>query len=130
MYTLKNISLVLACMLALCACEKEGSTNNIEAEGIWVGVWGLGSTTPANYEKWEFKPSAKMSAYNSNGAILANGTWHLNQTDIEIEYTPFGLSSGLIYSGTYDSVQKKITGIWGWEPSKTDGGKFEMNKQE
>ena len=111
----------------LMSCQKDDDAKSIA--GTWEGNWGFDTDEPTVFERWVIEKNGNLSAYKGSGQLYATGTWTLEGTVFEAEYSPVGKIYSYSFEGVYDSSQDQITGSWGDWPSTTDGGLFEMFKK-
>jgi hypothetical protein len=108
--------------LGLASCKKDEAKPNLS--GDWEGSWGFGTDVPSFYEKWSLENNGDMSSYFPDGSLYANGTWELNDNDIEVRYTSIAEQYTYSFTGTF--ANDKITGDWRDTQNPTIGGKFKM----
>lgn len=123
----KGFLFACTALFLLASCGKDDNVKTIA--GTWEGNWGFDEDTPSYFERWVIIKNGDLSAYKGNGDLYATGTWTLDGTNFEAEYSPVGKIYSYSFTGSYDNITDEITGTWGEWPSTTDGGLFEMFKK-
>lgn len=123
----KGLCMAVLATITMMSCQKDEGTKGIA--GTWEGNWGFDTDTPSYFERWVMEKNGDLSAYKSNGDLYATGTWSMDGTTFEAEYSPVGKIYSYSFEGNYDNALDQIDGSWGEWPSTTDGGLFEMFKK-
>ena len=125
----KIILIALVTLPGFIACKKdkvEKQTSNIE--GRWVGTYVNEASGNSFYYSFNIKPGGVIEELNSSGQKLGQGTWEFENNILTAKYT---WTSGSKYSviGAFYKQDGKLLGDWGYGDSATNGGTWEMHKQ-
>ena len=98
-------------------------------EGKWVGKYGYDDEDPSIYYCFNIKSGGVMEELTKSESVLGNGTWELvgNVFTATVTWDP-PYSSTFVVTGTFDKDKGELDGIWGYDPSDSDGGKWYMEK--
>ena len=116
------------------ACKKDDTATPhgpATIEGKWVGKYGYDNDDPVYYYCFNVKADGTIQELNSSQKVLGSGTWELNGDVFTSTVTwnpPY--HSTFITTATFDANNGKLTGIWGYDPSDSDGGTWFMDKQD
>jgi hypothetical protein len=125
----KIILIALVAAVGLVSCKKdkvEKQTNTIE--GRWVGTYVNDASGNSFYYSFNIKPGGVIEELNSSGQKLGQGTWEFENNILTAKYT---WTSGSKYSviAAFNKQDGKLLGDWGYGDSATNGGTWEMHKQ-
>lgn len=114
------------------ACKKEDNgTAPSSIAGTWQGKWGDGNQTPVNFIKFVIKSNGTLERLNEQNEVIANGSWTVSGVEFECTYTHTAAAGGQTHkiAGLYTDFEGVITGTWGYNPSKANGGTVDLTKQ-
>jgi len=127
----KIILIALVTVTGIISCKKDktevqAQTTNIE--GRWVGTYINETSGNSFYYSFNIKPGGIIEELNSSGQKLGQGTWELENNILTAKYT---WTSGSTYSviGAFYKEDGKLLGDWGYGDNATNGGTWEMHKQ-
>lgn len=129
----KSVLVLLVASTMFVACSKEDNNNNqgpVTITGKWVGKYGYDSEDPSHYYCFNIKSDGSFQELNKSGAVLGTGTWDLTGDVFTATVTwdpPY--SSTFMMTATFDANDARLSGVWGYQPSDSDGGEWYMNKE-
>lgn len=134
MKTIKIILIAFFTVSILFACKKKDTTPAPTVVGFWKGLYGSGTDTPATPYALLFRGNGTVRAFASNTdttlAQKAEGTYNVSGTSLQITYTYLPPSSNTISAtSTATATFATMTGTWGFETNRTNGGTFNLTKQ-
>lgn len=128
-----KIACVTLVMFLVFACSKSNDKPAAAAsiEGIWAGKYGTGNNKPSSFYSFNIKSNGVIEELDANGAVIGTGTWKLENKILSATYKYLSPStSKFSVLGAFNAEQGKILGNWGYGTSVTDGGTWEMTKNQ
>lgn len=143
MKTLKMIKLIASLFISailLISCSKDPSTvpsEPITIDGMWVGDFKNTGSPDVYYLSFEIKEvnGTKTLDVRDNPSnhdlITATGVWTLSNDVFDAQFSyPSQPNLKLNYTAEFDKVNGKLkNGTFGVNPSNSDSGTWQMNKQ-
>jgi hypothetical protein len=126
MKSIRILTLFTLVVTLLVSCKKDEDFPGLA--GTWDMEWALGNTDPTNYERWELKADGSFKAYDDDGDLYAEGTFHVDGLNFTAEYTSV-FDNDYSFEGLYHDGLNEVIGTWGRDDSTTDGGNYEMYKR-
>lgn len=124
----KIILITTIALAGFASCKKDKVEKQTTIEGRWVGTYINEASGNSFFYSFNIKPGGIIEELNSSGQKLGQGTWELENNILSAEYT---WTSGSKYSvlGAFYKDKGKLLGDWGYGSSATNGGTWEMHKQ-
>lgn len=128
MKILKIILIALVAAIGFVSCKKDKVEKQTTIEGRWVGTYVNEASGNSFYYSFNIKPGGVIEELNSSGQKLGQGTWEFENNILTAKYT---WTSGSKYSviAAFNKQDGKLLGDWGYGDSATNGGTWEMHKQ-
>ena len=129
---MKNSKIILIAFVALTgfiSCKKDKvEKQNTSIEGRWVGTYVNEASGNSFYYSFNIKPAGVIEELNAAGEKLGQGTWKLENNILSAKYSWQG---GSVYSvlAAFYKEEGKLLGDWGYGNSATNGGTWQMHKQ-
>lgn len=126
----KIILIALVTLPGFIACKKDKvdkQTTNIE--GRWVGTYVNEASGSSFYYSFNIKAAGVIEEVNAAGEKLGQGTWKLENNILSAKYSWSGGGNGFSVLGAFYKETGKLLGDWGYGNSATNGGTWEMHKQ-
>jgi len=128
---ISRIILVAAVALTgFISCKKDKddvSSKQTTIEGVWVGTYVNNASGNSFFYSFNIKPGGIIEEINPSGQKIGQGTWELENDILSAHYQ---WTSGSKYSviGAFYKEQGKLLGDWGYGTSATNGGTWQMTK--
>jgi len=128
----KIILIALVASTGFIACKKdkvEKQTKQTTIEGRWVGTYVNEASGNSFYYSFNIKPAGVIEELNAAGEKLGQGTWKLENNILSAKYSWSGGGSGFSVLAAFSKEEGKLLGDWGYGNSATNGGTWQMHKQ-
>lgn len=126
----KLIIIAFVALTGFISCKKDKvekqSTTTIE--GRWVGTYVNDASGNSFYYSFNIKNGGVIEELNAAGQKLGQGTWKLENNILSAKYNWTG-GNGFSILAAFNKDQGKLLGNWGYGTSATNGGTWEMHKQ-
>jgi hypothetical protein len=110
-----------------CKKDKTETSKATTIEGVWVGSYVNDASGNSFFYSFNIKPGGVIEELNSAGEKLGQGTWKLENEILTATYTWTGGSKYSILAAFYKN-EGKLLGDWGYGNSTTNGGSWQMHK--
>ena len=126
--------LVLGLAILIFSCKKKNDTP-ITYVGTSVGTYDFTSDAIPFYLSFNLKVDNTVDVIAFNSAsqqnVTGSGIYTLSANKaFDASITTTGnIISAQSFTGTFDPASGKLSGTWGFTPSKTNGGTWTMTKQ-
>src|SRR4030095_16255711 len=129
MFKLFLFLLVSTTVFFACSKEDEGTPTDT-VEGLWIVTYGFGNDSPDIFFSFNIKPGGVIEELNKSKGVKGSGTWQLVGDQFTASYQ-WGAPYFTAYSvsATFNKAHGKLSGYWGWDDNDSDGGKWEMEKE-
>ncbi len=125
----KIILIAFVALTGFISCKKDKVEKQTTAiEGRWVGTYVNDASGNSFYYSFDIKPGGAIEELNAAGQKLGQGTWKLENNILSAKYSWPG-GNGFSILAAFNKEQGKLLGDWGYGNSATNGGTWEMHKQ-
>jgi len=125
----KIILIAFVALTGFISCKKDKVEKLTTAiEGRWVGTYVNDASGNSFYYSFDIKPGGVIEELNAAGQKLGQGTWKLENNILSAKYNWPG-GNGFSILAAFNKEQGKLLGDWGYGNSATNGGTWEMHKQ-
>lgn len=124
----KIILIALVALTGFISCKKDKVEKQNTIEGRWVGTYVNEASGNSFYYSFNIKPAGVIEELNAAGEKLGQGTWKLENNILSAKYSWSG-GSGFSVLAAFYKVEGKLLGDWGYGNSATNGGTWQMHKQ-
>jgi hypothetical protein len=127
----KLILIAFVALTGFISCKKdkaEKPTSAATIEGRWVGTYVNDASGNSFYYSLNIKNGGVIEELSAAGQKLGQGTWKLENNILSAKYSSPG-GSGFSILAAFNKEQGKLLGDWGYGNSATNGGTWEMHKQ-
>lgn len=117
---------------AFTACKKKDCpAPTYPVEGLWVGKYGSGATTPSSGYSMVVEPGGKLTVADGDNittSTKASGTWTLTGNVFKATYT-YPPSTTYSIQANWSSDGKMTSGTWGPGATPTGSGTWFMDRK-
>lgn len=124
----KTILIALVALTGFASCKKDKVEKQTVIEGRWVGSYVNEASGNSFYYSFNIKPGGVIEELNSSGHKLGQGTWELENNILTADYTWTGGNGFSVIAAFYKETGK-LLGDWGYGDSATNGGTWQMHKE-
>lgn len=125
----KIILIAFVALTGFISCKKDKVEKQATTiEGRWVGTYVNNASGNSFYYSFNIKPGGVIEELNAAGQKLGQGTWKLENNILSGKYSWPG-GNGFSILAAFNKEQGKLLGDWGYGNSATNGGTWEMHKQ-
>lgn len=115
------------------ACKKDDPVPTYPIEGLWVGKYGSGATTPSNGFSMVVESGGKVTVAdgdNITSSSKAAGTWTLTGNVFKATYT-YSTPGGSTFTiqANWSNDGKMTSGTWGSGSNPTGSGTWYMDRK-
>ena len=126
---ISKIILIAAVFLTgFMSCKKDKAEQSTSIEGRWVGSYVNEASGNSFYYSFNIKPGGVIEELNAAGQKLGQGTWKLESNIMTAKYA-WSSGGGFSIIAAFNKENGKLLGDWGYGNSATNGGTWEMQKQ-
>lgn len=124
----KIILIALVALTGFISCKKDKVEKQNTIEGRWVGTYVNEASGNSFYYSFNIKPGGVIEELNAAGQKLGQGTWKLENNILSAKYNWTG-GGAFSVLGAFNKEQGKLLGDWGYGNSATNGGTWQMQRQ-
>jgi hypothetical protein len=125
----KIILIAFVALTGFISCKKDrAEQKHATIEGRWVGTYVNNASGNSFYYSFNIKQGGVIEELNAAGQKLGQGAWELENNILTANYAwPGGGNFSII--AAFSKEAGKLLGDWGYGDSATNGGTWQMNKQ-
>lgn len=126
----KIILIALVAVTGFISCKKDkAAPPQATIEGRWAGTYINDASGNSFYYSFNIKPRGVIEELNAAGQKIGQGTWKLENNILTAHYIWTGGGSGFSIIAAFNKANGKLLGDWGYGNSATNGGTWQMSRQ-